>query len=155
MPKNPTKKPNNSNKPLYPSKDYKKWSKLKSQINNNVIKYHTYRESYVYWVNLGENIGVEEDGKSDAFSRPAIIVRGFSRNLVWIVPLSHTKRTGEYYYPFTLEGKYSNALLSQLRSVDAARIGREVLGKVDFQDFKEICTRLQSFLDIQDDAALR
>ena len=148
MPKNT---PNNPRKPLYPPKNYKKWSKLKSQINNNTVKHHPYREGNVYWFNLGENIGVEEDGKGDLFSRPALAVRGFSGNLIWIVPLSHTSRSGEYYHRFTFKGDPGAALLSQLRSIDTARISGRSLGKISDKDFRQIRHKLQAFLDLDED----
>lgn len=128
MPKNST------NKPLYPPKDHQKWAKLKSQIHNNITKRELYHEGEIYWFYFGNNVGVEEDGKNELYSRPAIIVRGFSDALIWVIPLSRTKRSGRYYHTFKYRGRHgeqdSKALLSQMRPFDTGRISGHSIGRV-------------------------
>ena len=65
------------------------WLKLKKNLHNSTTIL-SYQEGQVCWAAIGCNIGFEQDGKSGMFSRPVAIVRGFSRNIIWIVPLSTT-----------------------------------------------------------------
>jgi mRNA interferase MazF len=66
----------------------------------------------------------EEDGKGRRYTRPVLIVKGFSRRLVWGVPLSTTENRGKYYFEFPVaKGKNSVALLSQFKVFDTKRFG--------------------------------
>lgn len=146
MPKNTPNKSSKPHKPLYPPKNYKKWSKLKSRINNQASSHQTYREGQIYWFCLGENVGVEEDGKGDLYSRPALIVRGFSQSLIWIVPLSHTKRRGRYYHEIKTNPDVDTALLSQLKSLDSARISGKPLGEISEAELNVIKDKIKLLL---------
>ena len=137
---------NKLNKPLYPSKDHQDWSKLKSEIHNSATRHHAYREGEIYWFYFGNNVGVEEDGKNEIYSRPGLIVRGFSDALIWVVPLSHTKREGRYYYKFEFLDGISNALLSQMRPFDTVRIIRKPLGRISQETLAEIQARLSDII---------
>ena len=143
MSKNTIIKPN---KPLYRPKNYHLWMKVKARLHNEVVEYAPYREGEVYWFCIGDNIGTEEDGKNEVFSRPVVIVRGFSRTLVWGVPLSHTKNTGPYYHEFEFKGEISNALLSQLRSFDLARATSDCIGVVKRKELSVIRRKLKMLL---------
>ena len=60
-------------------KNYKAWNILKTNINSVPNAPLAYKERDVWWVSLGHNIGDEEDGKGNSFSRPVLIVKGFSK----------------------------------------------------------------------------
>ena len=99
---------------------------MKVSINNTGERPNTYHEGGIYWTYLGDNIGMEQDGGREAFARPTLIVRGFSKELVFCVPISSKQKTGEYYFPIQT-GKISGVLLlSQLRAIDTLRIGRHI-----------------------------
>ena len=62
------------------SKQFQKWIGKKEELHNRKFS-PNFNERDVYWGGLGENIGDEENGKSDLFSRPILIVRKFNKNL--------------------------------------------------------------------------
>jgi mRNA interferase MazF len=68
-----------------------------------------------------------------------LVVRGFSKELFWGVPLTSKERTGHYYYQFKLNGKISTAIISQLRTYDTSRIsGANRLGKINEEELLNI-----------------
>ena len=103
------------------TKDFKAWSQVKESIHNKSGNPPGYKEREIWWAQLGVNIGDEEDGKGISFSRPVLIVKGFSRSLVWVVPLTSAEKHGKYYYSFVLNDSISTALLSQLKALDVRR----------------------------------
>jgi mRNA interferase MazF len=127
-------------------KDYKLWTMLKKEIHNSNLRPLGGKEKEVWICNLGENIGFEEDGKGNNFTRPVLILRTFNKNFCYIVPLSTTEKRGKYYYPFDSKtGKNSVALLSQSKSIDTMRLSRKV-GYVHEEDFKEIKLKIKEIL---------
>lgn len=139
MPKKKSKQP-----PVF-VKRFRLWAKLKRKINDSTSVPMGYKERDIWWVAIGHNVGVEEDGKGDYFNRPVLIIKGFSKYQFWGVPLSTTKKTGEYYYPFVVNGKVSTALLSQLRVFDTRRFINKY-GVADKKSFSEIKQKLVDFL---------
>lgn len=129
-------------------KDYKKWMPTKSKINNNKKRPKGYKEREIWICSVGENIGFEEDGKKDSFSRPVLILRVFSRNFCHVIPLSKTEKRGKYYFAFNANtGKISVALLSQSRAIDSSRLSRKI-GIVTKEDFKVIKEKLKETLKL-------
>lgn len=107
----------NINKP----KDFDSWNEKKKELNES--KPNFYHEREVRWCSLGLNIGFEQDGKSDSYRRPVLILRGFSRNVCLIVPLTTSGKKNPYYlYIGNIEGKKSFAIISQIRLIDTKRL---------------------------------
>jgi mRNA interferase MazF len=125
-------------------KDYRVWTPLKIKLNND-LKRPMFKERDVWWVNVGENIGHEEDDKSDAFTRPVLVIKKFNSNMFWGIPLSTTKKSDIYYIPVLLNGKISVALISQLRAFDSSRLS-DKLGMISLADFKIVCKKTAGLL---------
>lgn len=135
----------NVKKKQIPVKRFRAWHKLKYRLHFNTNLPAGYKERDIWWVSVGHNVGVEEDGKGEMFNRPVLIVRGFSKYQFWGVPLSTTKKTGKYYHPFVVGGKTSTALLSQLRVFDTRRFISKY-GMASANDFRNIKKKLSEFL---------
>lgn len=131
-------------KPLF-IKRFRAWHKLKYRISHNSDLPLGYKERDIWWLSLGHNVGVEEDGKGEMFNRPVLVVRGFSKYLFWGVPLSTTDKTGKYYHSFVVGGKVSTALLSQMRVFDTRRLISKY-GMIGAKDFNTIKFKLIEFL---------
>ena len=130
-------------------KNYQKWMPIKTHINNNSVR-PTYKEGYIYWMSLGENVGCEQDGKGEVFTRPVLIIKGFSRELFWGIPLSSQIKKGPYYYIFNFSEKTKScAILSQLKALDSARIYGKSIGKINNKVLSKIRKRLQLMLESQ------
>jgi len=112
-------------------KDYRRWHEVKRVLNGAGIQ--KFDEGDVWWTSVGCNMGNEEDGKGDKFSRPVLVVCKFNSEFLYGVPMSTVMKSGLYYLSVTLNGQKRNALLSQLRAYDARRLLKRV-GSVHHRD---------------------
>ena len=128
-------------------KDYAQWTPLKIALNNSTRR-PTYKEGDVFWLGIGENVGFEQDGKGRLLARPVLVVKGFSRQLFWGIPLTSQNKQGRYYVGLNLiQGSTSTAILSQLRAYDAKRIvNTKKLGRVSGAELVDIKNRLKTLL---------
>jgi len=132
---------------IYMAKNFTDWLTLKQAIDNSARTGAGYKEREIWWMSIGHNVGFEEDGKGTVFSRPVLIVKGFSAQIFWGIPLSSISKSGVYYYAFTIVGQSnpSTAILSQLRVFDTKRLTTK-LGVVNKSDFEAIKNQLRMFL---------
>lgn len=111
---------------------------IKSEINNSERCPKGIKEREIWICNVGDNVGFEEDGKGNDFTRPVLILKVFNKRFCYVVPLSKTEKRGKYYYAFDGNtGKISVALLSQLKAVDSFRL-RDKIGFAKKDDFDKI-----------------
>src|SRR3989344_5304192 len=106
-------------------KDFDTWNEEKKRINESAPKvfFHV-RE--VWWCKLGINVGFEQDGKSEKFSRPVVILKTYSVNAALVVPLTSKNKKGTYYFDLGKVGKRdAKAVLSQVRFIDKRRLRSE------------------------------
>jgi mRNA interferase MazF len=57
-----------------------------------------FQEREVWWCNIGVNIGDEEDGKSEFFSRPVLIIHKFNKKVFWGIPLTAQVKDNPNYH---------------------------------------------------------
>ena len=132
-------------------KDYKNWMGLKSGINNDKVR-PFFHEREIWFSSLGENIGFEQDGSGENFRRPVLILRKFNNEVIWILPLTRTDKTGKYYFRISLvddvgniDGKASVVILSQIRLINAKRLQYKI-GDVEDEEFVKIKEALVTLL---------
>ena len=128
------------------SKKFYEWNELKVKLHNN-RKEQFFKERDVFWVSIGVNIGYEQDGKGEIFSRPVLIVKKYGKNIFFGIPLSTQIKEGSFFFDFELDGQKSNALLVQARIYDAKRLENKI-GKISADDFKRLKTKLGELLDL-------
>ena len=106
-------------------KNFDKWNSLKKELHKkrNIPFFH---EREIWWCALGLNIGFEEDGKNENFERPVLIVRVFSREVLWVLPMTSQNKEGKYYYKFYYKSCKYFVILSQLRLISSRRLLRKV-----------------------------
>jgi len=126
--------------------DFVAWTKIKIRIHLNESKKDFYfKPREIWYASLGVNIGFETDGKNDKFERPVLIIRVFSADVLWILPLTSKNKQGRYYYQFNFEDQSSSVILSQLRLISSKRLLRK-MGMLSKNDFKNIKLSLRNFL---------
>ena len=125
-------------------KDFKKWHSKKTDIER-IPERPFFHEGEIWFCHLGANVGSEEDGVGDDFLRPVVIVRKFNDEVFWGIPLTRTQKTSPYYFAFTLGGQVSVAILSQIRLIDARRLGY-LIGVALPADVAEIRKRLRQLI---------
>ncbi len=107
-------------------KDFWKWHSKKTELNEaeGTALFH---EREVWWCSLGANIGYEQDGSSELFTRPVVILSKFNLDACLIVPLTAKPKKGKYYFLVgDVSGRDAVAVLSQIRFVDRKRLALKI-----------------------------
>lgn len=118
-------------------KHFLEWIGLKERLHSKNSKPPYVNEGDVWWVSFGHNVGSEIDGKSDRFSRPAIILKKFTSGFYFVVPTTTQAREGSWYVRFRQQGKDIWACLHQARPIDYRRFYSK-LGRLDDSDFLNV-----------------
>ena len=118
-------------------KDFFKWIGRKKDLHYSPQKTPYVSEGQIWWASLGENIGFEINGKNDFFTRPVLILRKFSKQFYFVIPLTTKQQTGTWYVNFELKGKIMAVCLHQGRAIDYRRL-RSRLAWLEEGDFEKI-----------------
>jgi len=127
------------------SKLFDLWNRHKQRIDreNRRLFFH---EREVWRMQMGKNIGFEQDGKGKAFTRPVLIVKKFNKEVFWGISLTTQKKEGKFYFPLSgYSSKEGTAILSQLRLFDAKRL-KVKMGEVNMKDFLFIKQKIARIL---------
>lgn len=125
--------------------EYYKWNEQKININSNKGKLF-FHEREVWFTSLGLNIGFEQNGKGNNFLRPVLVLKRFSKDVLWCIPLTKRQNEGRYYFSFILNNKVSVAILSQIRLIDSKRLQYKI-GDIDKGDFIKVKEKLKLLLE--------
>lgn len=124
---------------LYEINQHLDWVKLKMNIEQS-IKQMFPRKKEIWWINIGQNIGVEINGKNNHFERPVIVIKVFNVESFLIVPLTSKNKKGQYMFEFIMDqNEMGFANLAQIRTVSIKRFIRKmnVLKDSDFDQLIE------------------
>ncbi len=113
---------------------YLDWAKLKFRINARKKDIFPRRRE-IWWASLGQNVGVEINGKNSQFERPVLVLRVFNTHSYLVVPITTNTKENQYKYLFNNELNQPNAVnLAQMRTISSKRFLRKlwVLGDTDF-----------------------
>ena len=123
------------------------WIKLKihldreSYVNfddpNSKRKPRYLHDGEIWWCSMGENIGVEVNGKNEQFSRPIVIYQRLGGYAFMGIPLTSQPHTLPWFMHFKLNGRDEYAALCQAQTKSVARLRRK-MGKMSAKDFKRL-----------------
>lgn len=119
------------------SKKFDEWNEVKQKVEKKE-KISIPKEREVYWASIGENIGFEQNGKSELFTRPVLVLKRFTKNMFFGIPL---------FYDFELDGEKSNALLVQARLYDTKRLEKKI-GMISKEDFQNLKKKFGELIDV-------
>jgi len=123
------------------------WNRQKKRIDAK-NQYLFFRERDVFWMQMGKNIGFEQDGKGAELTRPVLIFKKFSAKIFLGIPLSKIEKSGKWFFHFTIPGQSfpQRALIFQMRTFDGKRLRKKIgkISKDDFSRLKKEITRLLS-----------
>jgi mRNA interferase MazF len=124
-------------------KDFTNWNIKKTKIDT-IEKRPFFHVGEVWSCYLGANVGYEQDGKGDDFMRPVVVIKKFGADTFWGIPLTtKVKKDKSYFFTFTfIEGVVSTAVLSQIRLIDARRLGY-LVGNIHIDDFEKLKKKLK------------
>ena len=103
-------------------KNFDIWNQQKKSIDtaDNSAVYFYERE--IWWCYLGRNIGQEQNGKGEQFTRPILVLKKFTNNLCWVIPLSTKIKNGNFFFLLLAESNtFHTALLLQMKLMDTKR----------------------------------
>ena len=128
---------------------YNNWNKIKKEIANDNITVG-FKNRDIFYMNMGKNIGFEQDGKGDNFVRPIVIVKGFNKYMFFGIPLSTKIKEGKFYYNFKFNKKdeivEDIALLSQMRLFSTKRLLNKI-GMMNIDDFNKMKSKFKNLID--------
>lgn len=129
------------------SKDFDDWNKLKKEIESNENEVGTFPKEGEVWIShFGKNIGSEQNGSGEDFSRPILIIKKFNNHMFWAVPLSTKQKSFDFYFNYIDQNNEKvSAILAQMKLVSVKRV-RRMLYRIPEEIFKEIREKLKSFL---------
>ena len=116
--------------------------KIRAHLSERHIEFN---EGEIWWAALGHNIGVEANGKNAQFERPILVVRKFSRDSLWGIPISTQLKSGPYYFRFKHKDVSNCLNLSQIRLCSAKRLLRRV-GHFPVSDFQEVRNKVKNMV---------
>jgi mRNA-degrading endonuclease toxin of MazEF toxin-antitoxin module len=118
-------------------KNFLKWFGLKQKLHENSSKAPLVRERDLWWVSFGENVGSEMNGKSDLYSRPALIIKKLAHGFYLVAPTTSQEHIGSWYVPIIFNEKETFVCLHQIRTIDYRRLSSRI-GQVSGNDFATI-----------------
>ena len=125
---------------------FSEWAKLKLGLHFSPDRGVFPKKREIWWASVGQNIGVEVNGKNSRFERPVLIVKVFNSGFVLTISISSQEKDGEYYYAFkNPAGEKNMVVLSQIKSISSKRLIRKV-GEMEAKDFSEIIIRLKKMI---------
>lgn len=126
-------------------KDFDRWNESKKNLDRSNPSNFP-KEGEVWIGNVGLNIGFEQNGNEDNFSRPVLIVKKFNNHMFWAVPLSTKQKDYDFYFNYTNPNNQKvSAILAQMKLVSVKRLKRDVY-IIDSFLFEQIKQKLKSFL---------
>ena len=118
-------------------KDFKSWHDEKKKIHADGEN-KLYKKRDIWWCSLGVNVGYEQDGTGDHTGRPVIVLKGFSKHVCLVVPLTTSAKPNKYHISTRVVGdRQESAIISQIRLIDTKRFVNKV-GVLDWKTFNKI-----------------
>lgn len=129
---------------LEPIQRFLAWTGRKITVHFTDRPEFYFYEREVWWASLGENIGSEANGKNFHFERPVVIVKKFSKDMLFVIPTTTKSKIGSWYQPIEYDQVKTQAVLAQARTISAKRLIRKIghLSPEQFQPLVEGFTTL-------------
>ena len=108
------------------------WIEVKGGLHKMAIV-RRIKEGEIWWCAIGENVGVEINGKSKTFARTILILRKLGKYSFMGIPLTSKEHDGSWYAKFYFRNREQYAALAQARVVSVFRLYSRI-GEADQQD---------------------
>ncbi len=118
-------------------KKFLEWIGLKEKIHNNLSIPLYFNEGEIWWCAVGENIGIEINGKGELFSRPVFVYKKLSKDGFLGIPLSTQNKKGSWYMKISFKGEDNILNLAQIKVFSSSRM-YEKMGALDDNDIQKI-----------------
>ena len=118
-------------------KKFLEWIGLKEKLDSGEHQPPLVSERDLWWASFGENIGSEMSGKSEKFSRPALILKKLAHGFYLVAPTTTREKHGTWYVHIRFQEQDEYICLHQIRTIDYRRLHSK-LGQIDTNDFEEV-----------------
>jgi len=127
--------------------DFDNWNELKKKIDVEKNEPDRFpKEGEVWMSSLGKNIGFEQNGSGDNFSRPILIIKKFNNQMFWVIPLSTKQKDFDFYFNYTdINNQKVSVILAQMKLLSVKRLKRK-LYDIPNKLFDEMKQKIKSFL---------
>lgn len=118
-------------------KDFDGWNSKKKILDQDrrAVEFH---EREIWWCSIGLNVGSEQHSQSDDFSRPVVIVRRFTQDIFWAIPLTTKVRDDtSFRIRVVIDMVPNDALVLQMKAYDRKRLKRKI-GVMPREDFTTV-----------------
>ena len=95
------------------------------------------KEGEIWWCSVGQNVGVEINGKGKVFTRPVLVYKKLSCFGFMGIPLTSKEHAGSWYVGFSFKNRLSMAALAQARVFSTSRLHKK-MGALPENDFRLI-----------------
>lgn len=128
-------------------KDFDVWNEIKKKIEISSPDKELFPQSGEVWMCvIGRNIGFEQNGAGNNFSRPVLVIKKFNNQMFWSAPLSTKQKQYDFYYNFTdPDNRNVSAILAQMKLVSIKRFKRKIY-EIPDNLLNEMRLQLQAFL---------
>ena len=132
------------------SKQFDEWNETKKKTEFNERKVGI-KSRELFWVKIGQNIGSEEYGKGENFTRPVIIIRKLTHDLFLGVPTTTALKHDDYFHTFEYNHESkgmlnTSAMILQVKVFSTKRLMKRI-GIVDKENFKTIQEKIKRLID--------
>ena len=121
---------------------FDEWNEVKKDIHKSERKL-SIKTREIFWANIGQNIGFEQNGKGKNFARPIIVVKKLTKDLFLGIPTTTTLREDDDYFHKFKYTTYNNevlnvsALILQVKVFSIKRLMNKI-GMIHKEDFNLI-----------------
>ena len=138
--------------------EFVRWIKIKTRVHISDNTLLSFKPREIWWVNVGFNIGSEQNGKNENFDRPVLILRKFGQHLFWAIPLTSKKKDSNHRLEINYKSYFRNmagelieenkngfVVLNQLKAMSSKRLMRKI-GVISENDFEIIKEKIKEML---------
>lgn len=131
------------------NKRFDEWNETKKQTESGNRKVGI-KPRELFWLKIGQNIGSEEYGKGDNFTRPVIVIRKLTHDLFLGIPTTTALRNDDYFHNFEYNNKskgkiFTSAMILQIKVFSTKRLMNRI-GMVDKENFKMIQEKIKGLI---------
>jgi mRNA interferase MazF len=125
------------------TKDFDGWIEKKKKLDAQA-KPPFFNEGQVWWCSIGVNVGYEIYGKSHIYTRPVLVLRKYSRQTFFGLPLTTQRKNRTAYHTLQFRGNLGAVILDQGRTLDSRRL-IERIGELSESTMKGISLAFKDY----------
>mgnify|MGYP003405310517 CR=1 FL=1 len=129
--------------------NFDKWNQIKKNVQEDE-KNRLFKQRDIFFINMGQNIGFEQNGKGENFVRPIVILKKITNQMFIGIPLSSQIKDGDWFFKFEFNIKdkisLNIAILPQIRMFSSKRLLNKI-GVMKIEDFEKMKDKIKKFID--------